>query len=170
MKKNGALFVRTCWTAVLLSLSATQVAGAASSLPVKMSITGVCYDPAVTSERPLLATGHFATMEACLKAKGRAAPADGSPQAQSGGGAAAPVSPATSAPAAPAAAKAAAPAVSSPAPRPRDRALYDSDDAALVKRGADDVCRDGRDPQFGQLLHFRTYRTLQDCLDSGGHR
>jgi len=170
MNRTSVFFVQACWAVFLLAAGAAQDAAAASSLPVKMSITGVCYDPAVTSERPFLATGHFATMAECLKAKGRAAAADGGGASKAGADMPAPASAANAPTVAAAATKPAEPARPAAVVKRQDRALYDSDDAALVKRGADDVCRDGRDSQFGQLLHFRVYRTLQDCLDSGGRR
>jgi hypothetical protein len=162
MDKRGVCRVAglTLWLwAAALPLSAAE------KLPVKMSIAGVCYDPAVTSERPLVATGRFATMEDCMKAGRKAAGSKAPAVAPSAGPtagaaevAAAAVSPAP-------AATPVKPAVPLP-----DRALFDSDDPTLVKRTRDGQCLGVQSSAFGRQEHFRAYRSLQDCLDSGGHR
>ena len=54
------------------------------------------------------------------------------------------------------------------APRPNDGALYDSDDRNIVKKSRSDICYDASSGVFDQTLHYRAYRTMQDCLRSGG--
>jgi hypothetical protein len=49
-----------------------------------------------------------------------------------------------------------------------DKALFDTDDPTIVKRSSAGVCHDRKSPSFEATIHFRGYRTLKDCLDSGG--
>jgi hypothetical protein len=49
-----------------------------------------------------------------------------------------------------------------------DKALWDTEDQNIVKRSGNNICHDKNDPSFQQTVHFRAYRTMQDCLDSGG--
>lgn len=62
-------------------------------------------------------------------------------------------------------APAASPAASKPA---ADKALFDTDDPTIVKRSSAGVCHDRKSPSFEATIHFRGYRTMKDCLDSGG--
>jgi hypothetical protein len=126
---------------------------AADKNPVRMSVTGVCYDPAQTSERATLPTGHFATLEDCLKAGGRAA--KGEPKA-----AAAPVAKPVPA------AKATLP--ETPSAPLVDKAIMDTDDPNIVKLSRSGICHDQSSGAYEATLHYRAYRSLRDCLDSGG--
>lgn len=49
-----------------------------------------------------------------------------------------------------------------------DKALWDTDDQTIVKRSRNNICHDKSDPSFEQTVHFRAYRTMKDCLESGG--
>jgi len=49
-----------------------------------------------------------------------------------------------------------------------DKALWDTDDQTIVKRSRNNICHDKNDPSFELTLHFRAYKTMKDCLDSGG--
>lgn len=49
-----------------------------------------------------------------------------------------------------------------------DKALFDTDDPTIVKRSSAGVCHDRKSPSFEATVHFRGYRTLKDCLESGG--
>jgi hypothetical protein len=49
-----------------------------------------------------------------------------------------------------------------------DKALFDTDDPAIVKRSSAGVCHDRKSPSFDATIHFRGYRTMKDCIDSGG--
>jgi len=56
----------------------------------------------------------------------------------------------------------------SPAAKTVDKALFDTDDPSIVKRSGNGVCHDRKSPSFEATLHFRAYRTMKDCIDSGG--
>jgi hypothetical protein len=56
------------------------------------------------------------------------------------------------------------------APAVPDKALFDSDDLTIVKKSREGVCHDATSAGFAQTLHYRAYRNLKDCLDSGGRR
>lgn len=64
-----------------------------------------------------------------------------------------------------AAGHAASQAPARPAP---DKALFDTDDPTIMKRSSAGVCHDRKSPSFDATVHFRGYRTMKDCLDSGG--
>ena len=49
-----------------------------------------------------------------------------------------------------------------------DKALFDTDDPTIVKRSSAGVCHDRKSPSFEATIHFRGYRTMKDCIDSGG--
>ncbi|MEQ1579840.1 MAG: hypothetical protein ABL964_04555 [Steroidobacteraceae bacterium] len=49
-----------------------------------------------------------------------------------------------------------------------DKALFDTDDPTIVKRSSAGVCHDRKSPSFEATLHFRGYRSMKDCIDSGG--
>ncbi len=61
-------------------------------------------------------------------------------------------------------------ATSAPAPAAGDKALYDSDDDTIVKKSRDGICHDSSSGRFVRTLHYRAYRNMKDCLDSGGRR
>ncbi len=62
-------------------------------------------------------------------------------------------------------------AVPAPAkPDSKDKALYDSDDPTIVKKSRQDICHDQKSGSFAGTIHYRAYRTMKDCLDSGGRR
>jgi len=52
----------------------------------------------------------------------------------------------------------------------KDKAIFDTDDTTIVKRSRNNICHVASDPAFAQTQRFKAYRTLQDCLDSGGKR
>ncbi|HEU4532203.1 MAG TPA: hypothetical protein VFR59_13505 [Steroidobacteraceae bacterium] len=51
-----------------------------------------------------------------------------------------------------------------------DKAFFDTADQTIVKRSRQNICHDRTHAKFKETLHFRAYRTMQDCLDSGGER
>lgn len=55
-----------------------------------------------------------------------------------------------------------------PARPAADKALFDTDDPTIVKRSSAGVCHDRKSPSFEATIHFRAYRTMKDCIDSGG--
>jgi hypothetical protein len=61
-------------------------------------------------------------------------------------------------------------ATSANSPAVADRALYDSDDVTIVKKSRDGICHDASSAGFARTLHYRAYRNMKDCLDSGGRR
>lgn len=62
-----------------------------------------------------------------------------------------------------------APATPPSASKPAaDKALFDTDDPTIVKRSSAGVCHDRKSPSFEATIHFRGYRTMKDCIDSGG--
>ena len=52
----------------------------------------------------------------------------------------------------------------------KDKAVWDTDDPGIVKRSRNDICHDSSDPSFAKTDHFRAYKTMKDCLESGGKR
>jgi hypothetical protein len=57
---------------------------------------------------------------------------------------------------------------------PRDSkpelAVFDTDDSRFVRRSRGGICYESNDGTYLQLLYFRAYRSMQDCLDSGGRK
>ena len=49
-----------------------------------------------------------------------------------------------------------------------DLAVFDSEDPRFVRRSRAGICYDSTDGSYLLLLYFRAYRSMQDCLDSGG--
>jgi hypothetical protein len=49
-----------------------------------------------------------------------------------------------------------------------DKAAYDTDDQQVIKKSRSGVCHDQHSPSFPQIEKYTAYRTMQDCLDSGG--
>jgi hypothetical protein len=47
-------------------------------------------------------------------------------------------------------------------------ALYDSDDATIIKKSREGICHDYRSASFERTEHYTAYRTLEDCKASGG--
>lgn len=56
-----------------------------------------------------------------------------------------------------------------PAP-PADLAVFDTEDPSFVRRSRAGICYTAADGGYLQLLYFKAYRTLEDCLASGGRR
>src|SRR5258706_9856044 len=50
----------------------------------------------------------------------------------------------------------------------KDKALFDTDDESIVKKSLNGICHDATSGSFDDTIHFRAYRTVKDCLDSGG--
>ena len=46
--------------------------------------------------------------------------------------------------------------------------LYDSDDQTIVKKSRTGVCHDNRSPNFDGMMHYTAYRSMSDCVTSGG--
>jgi hypothetical protein len=49
-----------------------------------------------------------------------------------------------------------------------DKALFDTDDESIVKKSLNGICHDANSGSFDDTIHFRAYRSMRDCLDSGG--
>ena len=49
-----------------------------------------------------------------------------------------------------------------------DKSLFDTDDESIVKKSLNGICHDANSGSFEDIIHFRAYRTVKDCLDSGG--
>ncbi len=54
------------------------------------------------------------------------------------------------------------------APRLDQWAIYDSDDATIVKKSREGICHDYKSGKFERTLHYVAYKTLDDCRASGG--
>jgi hypothetical protein len=54
------------------------------------------------------------------------------------------------------------------APKLDQWAVYDSDDATIVKKSREGICHDYRSGSFEHTLHYVAYRTMDDCKASGG--
>jgi hypothetical protein len=52
--------------------------------------------------------------------------------------------------------------------REDDKAAYDTEDQQIIKKSRSGVCHDKSSPSFSQIEKYTAYRTMQDCLDSGG--
>lgn len=48
--------------------------------------------------------------------------------------------------------------------------MFDSEDPSFVRRSRGGICYSAADGGYLQLLYFKAYRTLEDCLASGGRR
>jgi len=48
------------------------------------------------------------------------------------------------------------------------RALYDSDDATIVKKSRANICYDASSGRFTEIIHFTAYRDMEDCVADGG--
>lgn len=57
---------------------------------------------------------------------------------------------------------------SPPVPPIEDKAFFDTSDLTVIKRSRNNICHVPGSPSYSQTLEFRAYRTLRDCLDSGG--
>ena len=49
-----------------------------------------------------------------------------------------------------------------------DRMLYDTEDPTIIKKSRNDICHDRTSGAFKLTTSFKAYRTMKDCLDSGG--
>jgi hypothetical protein len=47
-------------------------------------------------------------------------------------------------------------------------AVYDSDDQTIVKKSREGVCHDYKSGSFARTTHYIAYRTMEDCMASGG--
>lgn len=54
------------------------------------------------------------------------------------------------------------------APKLDQWALYDSDDATIVKKSREGICHDYKSGNFERTAHYVAYRTMDDCKASGG--
>ena len=54
------------------------------------------------------------------------------------------------------------------APKLDQWALYDSDDATIVKKSREGICHDYKSGNFERTVHYVAYRTMEDCKTSGG--
>lgn len=48
------------------------------------------------------------------------------------------------------------------------RALYDSDDPAIVKKSRSNICYDSSSGRFTEIIHYTAYRDMEDCVADGG--
>lgn len=48
--------------------------------------------------------------------------------------------------------------------------VFDTDDPGFVRRSRSGICYEANDGIYLQLIYFRAYRSMQDCLDSGGRK
>ena len=48
------------------------------------------------------------------------------------------------------------------------KAIYDSDDPAIIKKSRGDICYDSGDGRFEGIVHYTAYANLKDCLAEGG--
>jgi hypothetical protein len=48
--------------------------------------------------------------------------------------------------------------------------VFDSEDPSFVRQSRAGICYTAADGGYLQLLYFKAYRTLDDCLASGGRR
>lgn len=62
------------------------------------------------------------------------------------------------------------PRVPAPAQTPAkpDKALYDTEDPTIIKKSRSNICHDRTSGSFGLTTSFKAYRTMKDCLESGG--
>ena len=51
-----------------------------------------------------------------------------------------------------------------------DKKFFDTADRNFVKMSDARLCHDARSPNFDNTKNFKAYRTMQDCVDSGGKR
>jgi hypothetical protein len=51
---------------------------------------------------------------------------------------------------------------------PVDKKFFDTADRNFVKMSGARLCHDETSPSFDNTTSFKAYRTLQDCVDSGG--
>lgn len=49
-----------------------------------------------------------------------------------------------------------------------DKALYDTDDQTIIKKSRSDICHDRTSGSFNLTTNFKAYRTMKECLESGG--
>lgn len=42
--------------------------------------------------------------------------------------------------------------------------------APLVKKSSSGICHDSSSPYYGRTTNFTAYKTIEECLDSGGRR
>lgn len=152
---------------MLAALSALGVltSHAADTEPnVKRSTSGICYARGERGYSDTRSYRSFDSLEDCVNAGGRRPNLKGffSRDEQ----------PAPSTPAAtPAPAPTAAPVqASAPAKAAEGKALFDTDDPTIVKKSRDGLCHDSSSAVFADTVHFIAYRTLQDCLQSGGRK
>lgn len=54
------------------------------------------------------------------------------------------------------------------APAKADKALYDSEDQTIIKKSRNNICHDRTSGAFVLTTAFKAYRTMKDCLESGG--
>ncbi|MBM2853290.1 MAG: hypothetical protein HW417_218 [Steroidobacteraceae bacterium] len=48
------------------------------------------------------------------------------------------------------------------------KALYDSDDPAIVKKSRGGICYESSDGRFAGIYHYTAYANMDDCLAEGG--
>ena len=56
------------------------------------------------------------------------------------------------------------------APKLDQWALYDSDDGTIIKKSRSGICHDWHSGNFKKTEHYTAYRTMEDCVKSGGRR
>lgn len=141
----------------LLSVTTTtSVHGAAASPNVKRVTSGICYTRGQTGYEDARAYKGFESIEACLSAGGRLPNLKGF--FNQGMQSPVPVAAPATEPVAPAAV----------AQSGDNKLLFDTDAVNIVKKARDGFCHDAASASFAETVHFAAYRTMQDCLQSGG--
>lgn len=53
-------------------------------------------------------------------------------------------------------------------PATADKMLYDTEDPTIIKKSRNNICHDRTSGAFALTTAFKAYRTMKDCLESGG--
>lgn len=155
MNSRFFLWISAAW---VFGMAGTHTAGAAAAGPnVKRVSSGICYARGQTGYDEARSFKRFDSIAACLEAGGRLPNTKGF----FAGGEPGPAQPASAA----VSAINETPGVGS---RGDNKALFDTDTPGIIKKSRNGICHDDTSASYGETLHFTAYRTLQDCLQSGG--
>lgn len=149
------------WVVTLGLLSAaiaTPASSAAAGPNVKRVTSGICYTRGQTGYEDARAYKGFESIEACLSAGGRLPNLKGFFNQGTQNPVPAPNATSATEPSAPAVA----------AQSGDNKLLFDTDAINIVKKARDGFCHDAASASFTEIVHFAAYRTMQDCLQSGG--
>ncbi|MGC3983012.1 MAG: hypothetical protein QM808_17300 [Steroidobacteraceae bacterium] len=158
--------MKVIYAGLILTLCAAHFAVAediTTSPNVKRISTGICY---ARGERGYDDARNFKTfdsLEACIEAGGRRPNLTGwgflgkNSQSASSASSLVPVM---------APAPAAAPVAS--AKPAGDKSLFDTATTTIVKKSRSGICYEAANPSYADIENFTAYRTVDDCLQSGG--